>query len=259
MNESMRGGFTPETPKRFSPSSEPFAVERRKGLRRAFETYQEQHPELVGLTLYGSIIKTRSEAEAIRLRESATKAKHRPDSDIDGFFFINAEQVERQTGNLEVIEYEHTAGEITNAHFRRDISQRYRAELHAAVSRELTDMSGDQVRSLNVVPVSFQIVEHLLQEWQKKVQGREQFEPSPEARRNTYLAPQIYQMFFLAIGHGLDEYRRQVLDFLSGLGARGEEMWLELITLVELNEQDATLDPRRHYPRTLEEARKMYG
>lgn len=255
----MRNESLNNTPKRFSPSPDDFAVKRRKGLRETVKQLQGEHPEVLGLTLYGSLIKTRSEEEAIRLRESADKARHRPDSDIDGFLIVDAKEVERLTGDANVVEFEHTEGNITNAHFRRDIREQYLGDIRRALQKRLPDLSDEQVGSIYIIPVSEEIIDTLLAAWEKAIEGRSPFQPSLEARREARVSPHLYHLFFLAVEHGVEKYRKYILDRLSALGEKGENMWLELITLVEMTEQDSTLDPNRRYPRILTEAYKVYG
>jgi predicted nucleotidyltransferase len=66
-----------ESKKRFKLSPEEFAVERARGIHEAVHELQRSHPEILGMTLFGSL----------------TKGLSRPDSDVDGFIYVDLQRV----------------------------------------------------------------------------------------------------------------------------------------------------------------------
>ena len=65
-------------------------------------------------------------------------------------------------------------------------------------------------------------------------------------------------MFHLEIGRGIRKYREYLIDKLAASGETGEEAWKVIIESTEETEQIRT-DTEKKYPRTLKEAKKVYG
>lgn len=83
---------------------------------------------------------------------------------------------------------------------------------------------------------------------------------------NILMSEYLSQLFFLDVGNGgMREYRQHVIKKLFSFGQLGHEMWRRIIGFTEIMErkvQDLSVtgdltDVR--YPRTLDDAKKIYG
>lgn len=63
--------------KRFKLSGEPFAKERLAKVKTTVDVLKREHPEILSFCLFGSMV----------------KGKAKPESDIDGYLFVDADSV----------------------------------------------------------------------------------------------------------------------------------------------------------------------
>jgi predicted nucleotidyltransferase len=264
-----------EFPKRFQLSSEPFAQRRVEGIKRALESIQEERPEVLSFTLLGSLV----------------KGNTREDSDIDMHVYIDADKISTQEGTETLIEdrkfdFKTKKGEEFQAgtfHWK-ELSDEIRAEyleyIRSKLKAELPELKATQLLHIFPLPLSESILEEMLDElvnsYKKYPQGTDdetfhlgvqEIKRGEAAQKETSFSryepnQSLYGMFFLDAGGGIRPYRKFLIDRLYKEGEVGEQIWKNLISSTEGWEQrrnfhDGPSDKR--YPRTLGEARKVYG
>lgn len=245
--------------KRFVLSHEQFAKDRIEGVRSSVDHLQQEHPEILGLTLYGSTVKGTS-----------TEA-----SDIDGFVFVDAEKVlgsQDSEITKEVIDdkYGDSMGD-----FFEDSTQIKYEELVRGVLRSQAGLTEEQVKHVRIRPVSKRIIDTQIAQLSDYVDrlsehkikyseylsgitsgGKRIERPEmPETVPTTY---NLSGLFHLKVGKGIEAYRAYTVDKLSSMGSNGEQVWGQIIESVESLERNMHSGTQIRYPRTLEEARRAY-
>jgi predicted nucleotidyltransferase len=232
-------------PKRFEIQSEGFVRERFKAVRKGLDLIKKDNPNILGLTIYGSMVKGRAH-EA---------------SDIDGYLYIDAERLAREEEESALNERREprqvtfNVGEVGKlATYPAEHLYDVFKPLIIARFTESGHLKEEQVQDINVRPISAEIInEHIESMVHKLTESREtgteaQIEPSQN----------LFGLFHLAIGHELDTFRTQVIEKLEALGGDGELIWRAIINESEKLEQYMYTDTRINYPKTLASARKKY-
>lgn len=239
--------------KRFRLSGEAFAKERLRGAKTTIDDLRREHPEILSLCMFGSMV----------------KGNAKPESDIDGYLFVDADSVpdaqlvsQQREGSTEVLFDQHTQDFYTTM-----IRDRLKNQ---------NGLKDEQVRHVRVRPISESIIGQelgLLSSWAIAAEQHEQtiapFERGerswadapPDLRPPDYVLPSenLSAMFQLDVGGGISRYRTSLLEKLSSLGDRGERIWQLIVRETESLEQRFHWDTKLAYPRTLAEARKVYS
>lgn len=263
--------------KRFQLSREDFAKERVRGLQNAIEIIQRERPEIVSLTLFGSLVKGTSH----------------PHSDIDLNIYVDVDAlmekrpelddtvlVDKKYDYIKPKEKRLWASSFRWKDFRPDIQGEYVRYVTDTLLKAIPNIDNKQLKDMYVQPLSEKIVDDMLSEirasYEQYPDGAEPafltFAPSPilegaEAREMSERArvepnQVLYGLFFLDAGGGLRKYRKQIIDRLSQWGELGENVWSSLINATEGWEQKLNFDlmpSAKRYPRTLKAARALYG
>lgn len=262
--------------KRYSLSKESFAKDRIIGVRNALEKIFEEKPEIVGATLFGSLV----------------KGDVREESDIDMHVFINADEVSNSHANEEdlIIEKkfdfnsrrgeEIKAGTFRWKDLRRDIADEYAGYVRLKLKEEMPSLDDDQLNHIIPTVITEDILgeylEDILHSYKEYPEGAlskkvligsptiKEGEAAKADTENSRVEPNqmLYSMFFLAVGNGLKPYRKYIIDKLVMEGEAGESVWKDLIRSTEGWEQKISFyegQSDKKYPRTLEEATRVYG
>lgn len=252
-----------ESGKRFALSSEPFAKERLKVLRSAFNEVHVEHPEVISLALYGSM----------------TKGTAVEKSDIDAWVFVDADVLEkqkktesRQAGH--VVDKDVSHGRETY-YLKPEIGKRYSGFIRERLKED--GLQQDQVQHIRTLPISRDIIRKSLDRLKKGVQAlgkwkfdKEEYDSqitnknfrakSPNRPENPDVPLNLYAMFHLSMGTDIRKFRRLLIDELLQEGEIGEAMWKEIIEDTEFMEQGMPMKPTgKRYPRTLKQALGVYG
>lgn len=229
--------------KRFELATDPVARERIDFFRDAIKAFQHEHPEVLGATVFGSMIKGD--------RAGAT-------SDVDAFLYIDGEAIPEEMQN------ENT----------KDIEDRYRSDLLQKMgvsSAEARSLYGDlfpKLLSTEVVNRNIQanvVYERARAEKTRILMETDTSDMTPEQKEQLYDPPEnaptddfeIGGMFHARVGSGIEKYRKLYLEKLAQLPDKelAESIWSGVYAQLETMEAG---DKKRRVPRTLEDALKTY-
>lgn len=232
---------------RFNLSPEGFAKERITAVKGTVSEMQQNNPEVLSLCAFGSMV----------------RGNPRPDSDIDGYLYVDAASL------VDALEPEDIARNGATLLKREEAEQKY-IQTFVTKMTSKTTMTAEQVRQgIKVRPISRDIVlRHIdflkkesekmgdydaaVKQWEQTHSG--EVPHMPETVNSTTT---LSGMFHLETGGGIRQYRNLVINELSGMGEVGEKIWHNVMRETEMMENYlSTTD--KHYPRTLAEARKLY-
>lgn len=270
--------------KRFSlQRQEVFAENRINALSESVKELQQEYPEIISLTFFGSLSKGQSKIE----------------SDIDGALYIDADLVserEKSEGKKDddVIDIRQEKETLVQGlktqkislkiFLRSDLYEKYNKLIQDKVLQKDHTLSSEQVEHLRALPMSEKVLidlmdkivksMRLLKDFNQKVldahsgeKNMEEFlktakaiggEPDTILETPTLL---LGTMFHLDVGGGIRKYRKLLINKLLESGEEGEKIWKDIIGYVEKWEQKTTykeLPTSIHYPRTLSEAKEIY-
>lgn len=254
------------TEKRFIIPVDSIGHERLKATQSVIQEVQAEYPEVLSLCAFGS----------------STTGKAKEASDIDGWLFVDVDQITERTGILasELVETEvrqtEWGGSLKRIHFNDEVQHRYDHLVRDRLQQRL-GLSDEQLDHIVSKPISNEIVDELLndllnydtdlQAYYK--QRREITRSINEGNFDVDLMPAFMPdrpnfgilpiMFHLAIGRGIGPWRTMLVDRLSSLGDPGERIWNIIILDTETFENRLNANPNKSYPRTLDQARQAYG
>jgi len=215
------------------------------------------------------------------------KGTVRQESDIDGYLFVDADAVaekyQQQNEKVEVIENEEKESGV-ETFFTREIESQYATEIRETLKLK-ANLNPEQVEHVRIRPISEQIIDQhtqsIIDGFHKEEEYENQFrqweEENPEGKttdlkklteyykdrpkRPEPMIPSstLISMFHLEVGGGIRKYRGSLISKLESMGEEGEKAWGEIIKGVEMLEQNLMSGTDKKYPRTLSEARSMYG
>lgn len=261
--------------KRFPLSRSPLSQERLAAVRHAYEHVHHEHPEVLSLTLFGSLVK------------GATKET----SDIDANIYIDADRV-AQDHKEEVLVDRKLDRDIQETFqedrlsavshrwkvFRSDIAAKYISFIRTQLQKELPALTDRQVRDVFAWPVNEAILaaatDDMVASFREYPQGIDtsdihlvpfsEGEAAREYTADARVEPSgpFFGIFLLSVGNDLRPYRAFVIERLSREGEIGEKVWSNIVKYVEAWEQGKEfyeLPTEKHYPRTLADAQRVYG
>lgn len=232
-------------PKRFEIQSDTFIKERLNAVQSGVEKMKEENTNVIGLSLFGSMV----------------KGNAHEGSDIDGYLYIDAEHLAQEEAELAAQENREprpVTFDVVNIGNISTYPGEHLYDIYKPLIKEKFTEDGslteEQISDINVRPVSSEIIDRHLSLLQKglELSKRDDTNVKIEASQN------LCGLFHLAVGHGLDKYRQEIIEKLEGLGEDGESIWGNIIGQTEKLEQYMYTDTPIRYPRTLVEARAMY-
>ncbi|MDP3725953.1 MAG: nucleotidyltransferase domain-containing protein [bacterium] len=268
-------------PKRFSLNKEEFALKRITALKETVQEMKKRYPEIISFGLFGSM----------------SRGQMTETSDIDGYLFVDAEQVQNAENELygknaqSVVEYHRDAsGEdvvksvYTYPHFRDEIDEGYQRSLQNTLHQRIPDFSEEQIKHVRVLPLSNEVIDTLVDDLINSHEGWREYnerlqtvypqgasEKEILASKDNLNMPQTYfdislllrSIFHVDVGGGLKLYRAYLIEKLEKAGPVGRHIWKRIIEDVERWEQKlgskGKLPTEVRYPRTLVEAKDVYG
>lgn len=271
-----------ENIKRFHIQPEVFAHERIKAIREAVEELKIQHPEILSLNLFGSLV----------------KGKTKQESDIDAFVYIDTDLIPQKQGETPVyVIAEHQEPLDVNElniqridmgmHLRPDLYDLYGEMFPKKIKEKIPDLTERQLEHIVALPMAKESLNILLDRliesrkaelafWKEiekinpNIKTREAFIKMAKQHAEIKIPKGIVEisdrnlanMFLLEVGGGIRKYRKILIDRLLHEGEVGEKIWNEMIMHVETWEQKVgykDLPTQVHYPRTLVEAKRAYA
>lgn len=257
-----------ETEKRFILSKEKFAKERIEAVKESLSKLKEDDPSILSFCMYGSMVK------------GTTK----PESDIDGFLFVDADlsAEEHQQHDENLTEDEESKSKI-ETFFIEKINAQYTEKLHETLKSQ-ANLTEEQVAHAKIRPITEEIIDRHINfianglqnereykkqydEWDKNLDSKttdfnkldEYLKARPEYPEPISPSTTLAGMFHLEIGGGIRKYRDILISKLESMEQDGEKIWQEIIKSTEMFEQNLSSDTEKKYPRTLDEAKKIYG
>ncbi len=246
-----------EHPKRFTLSGEEFARQRISAVKKEVKHLKQEKPEVLSLCMFGSL----------------TTGKTRPDSDIDGYLFVDADEVSKkyQIENELFLETEVDSQGNIETYLKETLASRYTSPLRENLRKHF--LEEEDVEHIRVRPISTEIIDYHVENLRQHLESMKTYQQeSDEYKRNNYQGDQpempdiimpstsLGAMFHLDVGGGIVKYRQYLISKLSDMGDIGEEIWKVVIQDgTEMMEQHLNTETDISYPRTLGEAKKVYG
>ncbi|QQG42475.1 MAG: hypothetical protein HYW15_03135 [Candidatus Giovannonibacteria bacterium] len=213
--------------KRFYLSRESFSKERLRVLKEEFGKFQENHPEVLALNLYGSM----------------TKGYAKPESDIDGYFFLSGD-AENPSDLAE--DFKNTvSGRLEGVGLSFQLRRLNEGELESVIDSIVEDYN----REKSILP--YTSMESAVGYFGNKCE-------------------RMAELFIgISLGNGLKQYRENMLFKLQSLGEPGEKIWHKIVEVIMLLERpkmrpgfaDSGVRQEKYkalYPQTVEEAIKNF-
>lgn len=255
----------PKTNRRFETSREPFDRKRMKALKEGFKQLKNEYDEVVAVTLFGSAV-----------TGYATK-----ESDLDSCIFIDPSKAYTRKPNMEVntVHVESAEGTLlSSTGFDKETGTDYINAFQDAVVAANPEVTENFIEHAMVYAISKEIIDHHVDDFAdfirvalkyiQKQTERDDFIADGGDESTALKVPQLPQrkeigsnisaMFYLQMGHGLDEYREHLVNKLVGMDEIGAQVWKGIIRIVEETEQYGALGTDKVYPRTLTEAKATY-
>jgi predicted nucleotidyltransferase len=224
-----------QSPERFVPPNNPELEDRLNNLVNIIEETKAEMPEVIAATLQGSMV----------------KGYATPESDIDGFIFIDNERLANDGKSAAFAINKHGYGEFK---LPVEVKSYYKESINGRIQNELS-LKSEQVEQLFITPISTEIIDELLKAKSDQITKTESG-TTPDFK--TILVT-LSAMFHKELTSGLKPYQTHLLNRLSEMGELGEDLWEIIIRETEWREQFFTADnPHKYYPRTLDEAKKAY-
>jgi|TARA_B100001971_G_C18202464_1_gene545487 predicted nucleotidyltransferase len=257
-----------ESEKRFTLPKEEFAKERIKAVKESISELKEGNPLILSFCMYGSMVK------------GTTK----PESDIDGFLFVDTglSVEERQQHDENLTEDKESKSKI-ETFFIEKINDQYTEKLHETLKSQ-ANLTEEQVAHAKIRPINEEIIDKHIDfiadglqnereykkqydEWDKNLDSSttdfnkldEYLKARPEYPEPVSPSTTLAGMFHFEIGGGIRKYRDMLISKLESMEQDGEKIWQEIIKSTEMFEQNLSSGTEKRYPRTLDEAKKVYG
>jgi len=261
-----------EVPKRYKLSNQEFAKERITVIKEEVRALRASHPEVLSFCMFGSM----------------ATGTVKPESDIDGYLFVDAAKAAaaRNLNPAAIVETQKSEETGTpTTYFTEAVAAEYLLPLKEALKAKLS-LSDEQVRHIRSRPISREIIDQQIESCLEQMRELEryklaiaEFELNDPFDKPGYTEEEIQAywasrpkhpplpdvgtnlsaMFHLDIGGGIGEYRQYLLERLEQMGEIGERVWQVVIEDTEQMEQHLRTGTEVIYPRTLEQAKQVYG
>lgn len=232
-------------PKRFEVQTDGFVKKRLDAIREGLKEMKEENPNVLGLTLFGSMV----------------KGKAHEDSDVDGYLFLDVDRLAEEENELALQENREPRPVTFDIGDTGNLSTypgEHLYDIYKPLIREkLThdgSLSEEKIRDINIRPVGHDMIDKHLLSLQQAIESLK----NGDSEVRIEPSQNLYGLFHLAVGHGLEGYRKYIIEELEQLGQEGEDIWRTIIRKTEQLEQYMYTDTPIHYPRTLTEARRAY-
>ncbi len=246
MNEQIIDKINKGQEPRFLPATESIAHARLDNFRNTVKGFQKEHPEALGATVYGSMIK----GEQANI-----------DSDIDAFIYIDEEKIPKDIwiDNSQLLESLYLSKFKNKLNLSEDDFEKYYHDLRTKVlSDEILENSIDY----------FIEFEKMHEEYKKMVESKYNSEMSDEEKNSlikkepkiAHIGPAIAGMFHARVGTGIEKYRHLFLEKINALPDKNmaEKIWKSVHFDLKTFENRSDVNKTIKIPETLDEALKVY-
>ncbi len=232
--------------RRFTLATESSARTRLDGFRDGVKSFQKEHPEFLGATVYGSMIKGDQAKET---------------SDVDAFLYIDADIISDTDKNKksEDLESEYRTSFLKSLNIPVEEASKYYGDLRAKV------LSGQVLEDNINGRIEY---ENQYNTYKKMLEEKYTYE-TPEEEKEKLLAQEpktqpidfaVLGMFHARVGSGIEKYRHLFLEKIMALPDKkmAEKIWDDVY--FDLKTYEQRKDPNKviELPVTLEEATKVY-
>ena len=246
MNEGLGNETTDIKERRFNPAIESTAKTRLDSFRHGIKDFQKDHPEVLGATIYGSMIKGDQAKET---------------SDVDAFLYIDAEALSpnNKLQDTRVIESKYRSDFLQTLHIPENESSKYYHDLKTKI------VSG---KILDTAINDYLEYENQYTEYIKMRKEKYTYEAS-EAEKEKILSQEpktktfdiaISGMFHARVGSGIEKYRRLFLEKINALPDKkiAEKIWSDIYMALDTFEKRSDPNKKIYIPSNLHEALRVY-
>jgi predicted nucleotidyltransferase len=237
----------PKLEKRFMPAENSEARARLDQFRNSVKEYQKKHVEVLGATVYGSMIK-------------GSQAKKT--SDIDAFVYIDGDKIPEQekSKDKDVIESEYRLNFLNSLNDPEGEKTKYYEDLRFQIlNEELLDKNIDYLVEYESKDKEYQKI--LEQNYKYDMADEEKdklLSQRPNAFPKDFFA--VAGMFHARVGTGIEKYRKLFLEKINDLSDKkmAEKIWNDIFFSLKTYEQRADSNKITRIPESLAEATRTY-
>lgn len=233
-----------KTERRFMPATESFAKTRLNLFRNGVKDFQKEHPEVLGATVYGSMIK------GDQARET---------SDVDAFLYIDAENMPDKT-NLqepEKVEEEYRSNLLNRLNVSGDEYKYYKDLRSKLLSNEILE---NEINSRIEYGHQYNEYRQMLYEKYGDASDEEKEKLLSQEPQTRLIDFSVAGMFHAKVGTGIEKYRRLFLNKVNKLEDKqmAEAIWNDVYSDLSLMEQRKDPNVQIQIPKNLNDAIRVY-
>ncbi|MES3005770.1 MAG: nucleotidyltransferase domain-containing protein [Patescibacteria group bacterium] len=267
--------------------------ERLSIIQESVREIQETYPEVVGFLMFGSMVKGYATEESDIDGRIIIDVEQIHDKNSNTVTVIGWRSLKNDAGALSVKERGLSPSSI-HARFEDATKKRYEDLIKDKFKLGISKLSDEQVRHIEALPISFEALDKILKIWRdnvaefkaiedadKKIRKKHKKEELSDEdmaflmREKSFKLPEkniqaseyLSQLFFLSVGSSnIRPYRAYIIKKLFSYGEIGKEMWTHIISYTEIMERRLVDEEKKEgealsvkYPRTLEDAKYIYG
>lgn len=244
MNEQLNGQ-TNKNERRFELATETSARTRLDNFRDGIKNFQKENPEVLGATVYGSMIKGEQAKET---------------SDVDAFLYIDEETIpDKEKGkDTNALELEYRNNFLNSIDISEEEKSKYFSDLRPKLLSD--DVLNNDINSRIEYDNQMKAYKKMLEEkynYEASDEEKERLLSQEPQQKNDFA---ISGMFHARVGSGIEKYRRLFLDKITALPDKemAEKIWsdvyFDLKTYEQRNDKTKTIE----IPSTLTEALRVY-
>lgn len=231
--------------RRFTLATETSARTRLDSFRDGIKYFQKDNPEVLGATVYGSMIKGEQAKDT---------------SDIDAYLYIDQETIptNEKGKDKNTLESEYLNNFLNSLNISEDEKSKYYHDLRPKLlSSEVLD---NEINTRNEYY-------NQMKEFKRMLEEKYTYEASEEEKeRMLSQEPQIKDdfaisgLFHARVGSGIEKYRRLFLDKISALPNKetAEKIWSDIYSDLKTFEQRSDPTKMIDIPSTLSDAIRVY-
>lgn len=253
MNENLATETVSRPERRFELATNEQARERLDNFRIEVEKFQKEHPEVLGATVYGSMIKGEQAKET---------------SDVDAFLYIDGEVLpdKEKTFDTETLKNEYRTEFLNDLNVTPDVAKEYYHDLRTELlSSDVLDKdinervqydhqykeyrkSYDNFFNENYLNAAPEVQEKLLADMHAQ---------EPKLKMISF---PIAGMFHARVGNGIQKYRKSFLEKVTALPDQklAEDIWKDIYIHLDTYEKRSDPDKKIEIPATLQDAIRVY-
>ncbi|PIZ46441.1 hypothetical protein COY32_03330 [candidate division WWE3 bacterium CG_4_10_14_0_2_um_filter_41_14] len=214
------------------------AFENLASIKQVLAEYQQNHPEVIGMTMYGS----------------QTKGLDTDWSDFDAYIFVNDTTDHHKNPNDGPKRIEPKGHDPTYDEINSTIVPAFRA-----LVEDQLHISPDKTKHIRARVLSHERINTEINDLETYCLAREAYF---NGEQNTYLyVPEtsLDLLFHLQLSNGLDQYRAYILNQLKDRGDLGDSMWNLIQMGTQIMEESGRMRAEDYlYPKTVDEAIRRY-